>query len=115
MKTVKITLIVFLLSFVPAINAQTFILKGKVLDGIEPLPGAMVSLKGSSKITATNFKGEFYIQAKMGEQLIISYVGYLTENRNINTQDFISIKMKDNSSSYGICELTEIVKEEKDE
>ncbi|WP_212001923.1 TonB-dependent receptor [Chitinophaga sp. HK235] len=51
---------------------------GKVSDKASrnPLPGVSVSVKGTNRGTATDPSGNFTIQAKSGETLIFSFVGY---------------------------------------
>ena len=42
----------------------------------EPLIGASVAIKGTSKGTITEFDGSFSLEAQKGETLIFSYTGY---------------------------------------
>jgi len=50
---------------------------GKITDSIgTPLIGATVMIKGTTKAVITNENGEFNIKAEIGDQLIVSYVGY---------------------------------------
>lgn len=58
-------------------NAQQ-IIKGKIVhsENGEPLPGATVSIKGSSLSQTSNNKGEFSIQANKEDVLMISYIGF---------------------------------------
>lgn len=43
-----------------------------------PLPGASIAVKGSNKGTSSNVDGEFSIEARTGQVLLISSVGYQT-------------------------------------
>lgn len=45
----------------------------------EPVPGAIVLIKGTQKGTVTDFDGKFTIEASPGEILVISFVGYTTK------------------------------------
>jgi hypothetical protein len=56
-------------------NAQQ--VTGSVSDdnGI-PLPGASIVIQGSSSGTTTDFDGNFSIETSQGSTLVISYVGY---------------------------------------
>ncbi len=56
---------------------QEILSKGRVLnaDG-EPLPGASVLVKGSSRGTVANQEGYFELETARGERLLISSVGY---------------------------------------
>ena len=61
-----------------ALNAQS-IISGTVHDAQDrqPLPGANVSVKGSSQGTSTDFDGNFTLKTNLEKgTLIISFVGY---------------------------------------
>ena len=45
-----------------------------------PLPGATVIVDGTSRGVATDFDGNFSIDAEQGEVLVITYVGYMPTN-----------------------------------
>ncbi len=57
---------------------QVQTVKGKIIgeQDKQPIPGAAVQIKGTSKGTVTNENGEFAIQAKPGDVLIISSIGF---------------------------------------
>ena len=69
----------FLLGFfvIAMTNAQTII--GTVTADGDPLPGASVSVKGTSVGVSTDFDGKYSINAKKGATLIFSYVGFSTK------------------------------------
>ncbi len=53
---------------------------GTVLDeNNEPVIGATVSIKGSKLAVNTNFDGNFTIKVPAGAKLVVSYVGYKTQ------------------------------------
>ena len=62
----------------PAIGAEpTGTVKGVVSDeNGEPLTGAVVSIPGTSRGTATNIDGEYAIKAAPGETLEFAFIGY---------------------------------------
>jgi TonB-linked SusC/RagA family outer membrane protein len=62
----------------PVINTEAQInIKGKISDTEgNPLSGATVMIKGTSKGTSANISGEFSIDAKNGDILVIKYLGY---------------------------------------
>ncbi|MEX1383363.1 TonB-dependent receptor, partial [Lutibacter sp.] len=79
-------------------NAQElFKLSGKVTDGNNPLPGASIVIKGTSKGVSTNFDGEFSIQLKKGTYtLVVSAISQPKEVKvNLIKDTFISINMAD--------------------
>lgn len=65
--------------FVQLIFAQESTLTGKVTDmGGLPIPGANIIVKGTTISAQTNFDGEFTINAKRGQILVVSFVGMKT-------------------------------------
>ena len=68
------------LTFAIGISAQTITVKGIVTDpGNEPLIGASVLQKGSTKGTTTDYDGNFTLEVPRGATIVVSYVGYLTK------------------------------------
>lgn len=66
-------------------------------DG-EPLIGATVMVKGSTTGTATDIDGNFSITVTPGKTLVISYVGYNTEEVKVtNSTNVLSIRLTENS------------------
>ncbi|MBR8764176.1 TonB-dependent receptor P26 [Porphyromonas levii] len=78
----KILLLIslFFLSIGTALG-QTITVKGIVLDEKgEPVIGASVRLKSNPSVgAATGLDGDFTLKAKQGELIIVSYVGYKTQ------------------------------------
>ncbi|PWJ59580.1 TonB-linked SusC/RagA family outer membrane protein [Dyadobacter jejuensis] len=80
-----------------SLEAQT-LLQGKVLDQLdgEPLIGATVVLKGISGGTVTDVKGQFSIQsANKNPILVVSYVGYLSQEYTYSGQREVVIALKE--------------------
>lgn len=68
-----------ILSRKPAVENQPVTLSGTVKDNFGlPLGGATVVVSGTQRGASTNTKGEFNIQAAVGDVLTVSYVGYVT-------------------------------------
>jgi len=67
---------------------------GKVTDneGI-PLPGTSVLIKGTNTGTQTDFDGKYKIEAKTGDILIFSYVGFTTQTVKVKKQSVIDVQM----------------------
>ncbi len=67
-------------------SGALFTVSGLVTDDTGmPLPGANVIVKGTSRGTTTDFDGNFSLQAKKGQHLVISYVGYTTNEVQVNS------------------------------
>lgn len=60
-------------------------IKGTVLDESQlPVPGASVVIKGTTIGTVTAGNGEFTMKANDGDVLLVSYMGYTTEEIAVN-------------------------------
>ena len=66
-------------------NAQTFTLKGKVVnENNESLPGATILVKETKKGTSTDFDGKFNVNLPKGNYTIqVSFIGYKTVSKEI--------------------------------
>ena len=58
-----------------------------------PLPGATVIVEGTTRGVATDFDGNFSLQASQGETLLITYVGYADQRVTVGNQDSYTINM----------------------
>ena len=71
----------------------------------KPLPGVVVKIKGSKTATSTDSEGVFRLNLPVGnETLIISYLGYATQEVAVNGQSQLNIQLQESSSA-----LTEVV------
>lgn len=52
---------------------------GTVVDAMGPVIGASVVVKGTTNGVATDFDGNFSLDASPGQTLVISYIGYLSK------------------------------------
>tara|TARA_R110001592_G_scaffold9049_5_gene48659 strand:- start:142098 stop:145109 length:3012 start_codon:yes stop_codon:yes gene_type:complete len=61
-------------------------ISGKVVsvEDNEPLPGVSILVKGTSRGTVTNMDGEFSVQASTGDILTVSFIGFTTQEVNVN-------------------------------
>tara|TARA_B100000686_G_C16803304_1_gene987820 strand:+ start:4975 stop:7953 length:2979 start_codon:yes stop_codon:yes gene_type:complete len=88
-KTSLLTLL-FLLAGV-VMYAQT--VNGTVSSEDGPLPGATVQVKGSDVGTSTDFDGNYSIQASSSDVLVISFVGFATQEISVGNQDQINVSL----------------------
>ncbi len=86
-------LVVLLLS-VLQLHAQR--VSGQVTDTEtkETLPGATVAVKGTARGTATDGTGRFTIEARAGETLEVSYVGYTPLSVVVGTETSLNIELR---------------------
>jgi iron complex outermembrane receptor protein len=76
------TAIVLALFITIVANAQV---SGVVTDeSAEPIPGASIVLKGTTIGVLSDFDGNYTIEAAQGDMLVISYVGFETQEVSVN-------------------------------
>lgn len=87
----KVALVAIMLAFqallgigAGVLNAQT--VKGSVISGSdnEPLIGASVMVQGTKTGAVTDLDGNFTIEAKNGQTLEVSYLGFITQKVKVN-------------------------------
>ena len=70
----------------------------------QPIPGVTILIKDTTKGTTTDFDGNFSIEASPADILVVSYLGYLTQEIKINDKLTFSIILKEDTS-----ELDEVI------
>ncbi len=97
-RKVWVTLALLLALSLPAL-AQKITVHGYVDDATgEPLIGASVVEKGTSNGTATDFDGNFTLNVDANATLVISYVGYVTQEVAVKGQTEIKVTLQENST-----------------
>ena len=77
--------------------AQEITVTGTVKDQTgEPVIGVNVIVKGTSVGTITNIDGEFTLKAKMNDVLVVSFIGYATQEVPV-TSKTLTITLKENA------------------
>ena len=89
----KGVLFIAIVSFFSIAMASAQTITGTVSAEGEPLPGASVSVKGTSKGSITDFDGKYSINANSGVTLVFSYVGYATKEVVVGNQKTINISL----------------------
>ena len=88
---------ILILIFLPTIIvAQNLSLKGNVVEAKsnEPLPGATLLIKGTLNGTTSDFDGNFEINTKIGDTLVVSFLGMITQEVLVFSSP-ITIKLED--------------------
>ncbi|SFC89123.1 TonB-dependent receptor [Algibacter pectinivorans] len=78
----KCLLFLFFLGLSGTVMAQE--VSGTVTDNSGGLPGVSVIVKGTTKGTTTDFDGNYSVNAKTGDVLVFSYVGYETQEKSVS-------------------------------
>ena len=95
------TLLVALLSLCMSLPAfaQKITVQGTVVDETgEALIGASVLVKGTADGAATDFDGNFTVKADPKATLVVSYVGYITQEVAVDGRTQIKVVLKENST-----------------
>ena len=93
-RLMRLCCILLLLCVGSMVFSQTRRITGKVIgaDG-QPVPGATIAVKGSNAVTVTAADGTYAINAKQGDALVITSVGFKTQEIRVATQDAINPTM----------------------
>src|SRR5699024_8834890 len=65
----------------------------------EPLPGVAVTIKKSSKATATDMEGKYSIEVAQGMTLQFSLMGYKAQTVTVGQSNTINITLSERSES----------------
>ena len=84
--------IAMLISFLTFGQERT--ITGTVSDQIGPLPGASIVIKGTTRNTQSDVDGKYTIQAKAGEILQFSFVGYTDVQVIVGTSKVVNVVLK---------------------
>lgn len=68
------------------------------------VPGATVQVQGTKSSTVTDFDGKYKVEAKTGDVLVITFVGFKTQNITVGTQKVVNAVLQPETA-----ELKEIV------
>ena len=99
----------FFLSFIMftiQLSAQEVSISGSVVDAESqtPLIGANVLIEGTNKGTVTDFDGKYTIKAKVGDVLIVTYLGFEASRITVGNSTTINMQLMPSSDT-----LNEIV------
>ena len=96
--------------------AQQITVKGLVKDNTgEPIIGANVVVKGTTNGTITDFDGNFEFTANQGEIIVISFIGYKSQELPA-TANFMNVVLQDDSEmlsevvviGYGVAKKNDL-------
>ena len=110
----KNLLLCALVSLTFCLTATAQQITGSVSDdnGI-PLPGASIVIEGTSDGTTTNFDGNFSIDASQGSTLVISYVGYESQEIIVGSSPINVQLISDNALDEVVVTALGLTREKK--
>lgn len=77
---------------------QSGTVKGKILDANgEPVIGASISVKGTTNGVISGLDGDFSIKVASNATLVISFVGYQTQEVSVNGKNILTITLKEDA------------------
>ncbi|WP_282055800.1 SusC/RagA family TonB-linked outer membrane protein [Maribacter luteus] len=80
-------------------SSEQTVITGSVSDSQGPLPGASVVVKGTTNGTQTDFDGNFTLSIESNDPvLVISYVGYATQEITVGNQTSIDVVLLEDTS-----------------
>jgi TonB-linked SusC/RagA family outer membrane protein len=101
------TLFIYFLLLIPfgqTVFSQTAI-AGSVLDSQRsPLPGVSILIKGTTTGTTTDFDGNYSLNAKQGDVLVFTYIGFVAQEIPVKEQRQINVVLQED-----IAQLNEVV------
>ncbi|BDB51731.1 SusC/RagA family TonB-linked outer membrane protein [Flavobacterium ammonificans] len=74
--------------------AQEKTVSGVVSDASGPIPGANVVVKGTKNGVQTDFDGKYAIKAKVGDVLVITFVGMQDATAKVGASNTINVKLQ---------------------
>ncbi len=77
--------------------AQSRDISGTVIDATNgyPLPGVNIAIQGTTTGTATGIDGSYSIRANSEDVLVFSFVGYLTQEITVGSQNVINVALQE--------------------
>ncbi len=100
MNYIKFKFIVLLCLISVCASAQNIAVKGVVKDTSgEPIIGASVLEKGTTNGIITDLDGNFSLQAKKGSVLVVSFIGYKTQEVTVNSVQSLKITLLEDSKT----------------
>lgn len=101
-KKAVVALLMILQTFLwnTAADAQNRTIKGKITDekGLG-LPGASVTVRGTTAGVSTDIDGNYSISAAPGNTLVVSFIGYTPKNIDVGNNTTINAQLGTNSNS----------------
>lgn len=96
---VSLLTLIGLLATIP-LFAQQKSVSGQVTDKMnETIIGASVAVKGTTNGTITDFDGKFAISVKEGDVLVVSYIGYKTQEFRVDKRNEYSVVLEEDAQA----------------
>lgn len=92
----SVLLLLILIQIASPVQAQSSVVKGRITssDEGEGLPGVSILEKGTTNGSVTDLDGNYSLSVSSGATLVISYIGYLTQEVAVGSQSEISLALE---------------------
>lgn len=96
----KLYILFYLLSILASCSSQkkskfnTKIVKGIIIDGSGPLPGAYIQVKNTKRGTIADIDGKFETNINENEKLIISFIGFESKEVTITDKNYYEVNLE---------------------
>ncbi|MGO2357281.1 YfbK domain-containing protein [Mesonia sp.] len=85
---------------------------GKITDNSgAPLPSVQIIIQGNTSGTLTDFDGNYSIEAKKGDILVFSYIGFKTETHKVTTKNIINVSLEPSGALEEVVVQTDMAME----
>ncbi len=102
MKKIGLLIVLFGLSCLPYLQAQTQNISGTVTDADgEGLPGVTIIVQGTTQGTITDFDGTYSLSVPENANLVFSFIGFKEEVVNTANQTEINLVMREDAEELG--------------
>ncbi|MUU79370.1 SusC/RagA family TonB-linked outer membrane protein [Winogradskyella endarachnes] len=103
---IKLITVAALLFSVVTFAQEAFTISGTVTSAVDnmPIPGANIIVVNTTRGTSTDFDGKYQLEVSNGEEVQISYIGYVTQTIIIDGQTTLNVSLAEDDNS-----LSEVV------
>jgi len=85
--------------------AQEKTITGIITENGLPLPGVSVAVKGTSKVSVSDFDGKYSIAAAQGQALVFTYVGFTSQTITVGASNTVNVVMQGGATDLDIVEV----------
>jgi len=93
MEVKKNLILLFFFISITSVLAQEKTISGTVTDDTGSLPGVNILIKGTTIGTESDFDGNYSIKSKVGDILVFSFVGMITQERTVGASNIINVTL----------------------
>mgnify|MGYP003117607018 CR=1 FL=1 len=108
-----IIVFLFLLGQTVIASPQQTITGTVVDENNMPVPGTTVQIKGTTTGVATNMDGEFSLEARENDVLVFSFIGFRTQEVEIQGREVINVTMEEDPARLDEVIVTGYMKQKK--